>query len=156
MSKRLKDPSASEVRVYKELKEFLFTAVVSALLGALVALPFVYLFEDNLFIGMLKGCGAGAVIGIISRIVFTIVLRTVHSRTLWAFLCIFFTIGSGTLASSYLFGLTEIFFLFLITGLAEVVGLSVTFFIYRYSLYLNSKLHAVQEKIQVKVNKKHT
>jgi len=156
MSKRLKNPSAFRGRVYEELKEYLFTIIISGLLGALVALPFIFSFEDNLVLGLVKGCLAGVVIGLISRTAFVIILRTVHSYPFWAFLCIFFTIGSGTLASSYLFGLTEVFFLFLIIGLAEVVGLGVTFLIYRYSLYLNSKLRTVQEKIQVELNKNGT
>jgi hypothetical protein len=150
MSKRLKSPSAFRGRVLEEAKEYLFTVAISALLGGLVALPFVYLFEEILFIGLLKGCGAGAVIGFISRTVFTIVLRTVYSRPFWAFFSISFTIGTGTLISSYAFGLREALTLSLITGLALGVGLGVTFFIYRYSLYLNEKLYAAQQKIKAK------
>jgi hypothetical protein len=156
MSKRLKSPSAFRGCVLEEAKEYLFTVAISALLGALVALPFVYLFEEILIMGMLKGCGAGAVIGFISRIVFTIILRTVHSRPFWAFFSISVTIGAGTLISSYSFGLREALALLLITGLALGVGLGVTFFIYRYSQYLNNKLHAAQQKIQAKDGTKST
>jgi hypothetical protein len=150
MSENLKNPSVYSGSVYKELGEYLVTVLVSGLLGALVALPFVFLFEQNMLSGMLKGCLAGAVIGLLSRTAFGMVLRTVHVYPFWAFVSVFLTIGGGTVLSSYLFGLRQILFLVLITGLAEAVGLSLTLLVYRYSLYLNNRLHTTQEKIQAK------
>ncbi len=155
MSKRLNNHSGCKSGVYKEIREYFITIILSGLIGALVALPFVDTYDENLFSGLLKGCAAGAAIGFVSRIAFSIMLRTVKSRPFWAFFCIIFTIGGGTLGCSFLFGMTGVCTLALVTALAEVVGLSITFAVYRYSLYLNRKLRETLDKIQAADNKKY-
>jgi hypothetical protein len=148
MSKNLKNPSASKGKIFEDLKEYIFIAIISGILSILVALPFVILYEADFFKVLTRACITGMLNGTISRFVFVFVLRNIHTHPFWAFLSIFFIMGIGTFSSSYFFGLSNPLHLFLLLSLAETVGLTVAYLFYRYSLNLNQKLMETQKKIQ--------
>ena len=153
MSKHSKNPSASRGRIFEELKEYIFIAIISGILSILIALPFVILYAVDFLKVLPWAFITGILVGTVSRTIFVFVLRNIHSHPFWAFLSIFFIMGIGTFLSSYFFGLSNPFHLFLMVSLSEVMGLTVAYLVYRYSLNLNQKLMETQKKIQQERNK---
>jgi hypothetical protein len=148
MLKNLRKPWVSRQKIFEALKEYIFIAIISGILGILIALPFVILYTANLFGELTRACLTGVINGTVCRAVFVFVLRNIHSHPFWAFLSICFIMGMGTFFSSYFFGLTNPLHLFLLLSLAEAVGLALAYTIYRYSINLNRKLMETQQKIQ--------
>jgi hypothetical protein len=148
MSKPLKSSLVCRGHRLEELKDYGFTLLISGLIGGVVALPFYLWFGDPVFPGVAHGAFAGVMIGLVSRAGFVAVQRHLGTHPFWAFCFIGLTIGGGTAAGAYLLGLREWLPFVLLIVFAEAVGLTVTFFKYRYSRILNQRLRLLQQQIQ--------
>ena len=148
MSKPLKSSLVYRGRQLEELKDFSFTLFISGIIGGLVALPFYLWFGESVFPGVAHGAFAGTTIGLVSRAGFVVVHRRLGTHPFWAFTFIGLTIGGGTSTGAYLLGLREWLPFILLIVFAETVGLTVTYFKYRYSRILNHQLQLLQQQIQ--------
>jgi|GEM_PF-2433793 len=140
-------------RYLKEVTDLIITSLISFIIGGFVALPFILMnkyFESftflDVFLFLLKSMITGASIGFISRITFMFFYRNIRKNPFWAFFSIIFTIAAGTFLGAYIIGERKILFIILMIAIAEIIGLLLAYFIYKYSEKLNTHLEESKEK----------
>ncbi|MBN1648303.1 MAG: hypothetical protein JW874_09735 [Spirochaetales bacterium] len=138
--------------ILQQIREFAVISLLSFLVGCAVAFPFILINGALLVTEILKAGITGLSIGIVSRFVFALVFRFIHSNPFWAFFALFFVIGPGTLAGAWFLELRDPLQLGIIIFVSEAVGISLSIFLYRYSNRLNNSLRTKQKMIESEQN----
>ena len=113
----------------------IFTVIISGFIGAVFALHLAYVYQVPILINLLKGLSAGMLIGAITHIIFVYIQLNLRKRIWFSFLFTFIVIGIGTFIGAYLSGLRDLIPFIIIIITAEVIGLLITFILYRYNIW---------------------
>jgi len=132
------------------LKEFIIIALVSGIIGDLVALPFILKTPENLTMDLLGSFGVGLSIGVIAMITSYFIFRNIRTNTFQAFTSLAVIIGFGTYLGAYFMGERNLPDIFIMIFSAELVGNSFACLIYRRAVKLNEHLKKVQDKFSRK------
>lgn len=132
------------------LKEFIIIAIISGVIGDLVALPFILKTPDNLILDLLGSYGIGLSIGVISMITSFFIFKNIRTNTFQVFASIIVIIGFGTYLGANFMGEQNPIDLFIMIFLAELVGNSLAFLLYRRTVKLNEQLKIIQDKFSQK------
>jgi hypothetical protein len=128
--------------------DWILTIIISAIVGALVGLPVIIILANHVDTASLIKSGiAGLTIGILSRSMFLSVYKNIRKKPALSFFIVFTIIFIGTFSFSYLFGIRNIYYIILMVTFAELIGLAITFFYFRYLIKLNKKLESIQKKL---------
>jgi uncharacterized membrane protein len=128
---------------------YTLTALISGIVGGLVAIPIILLNNDTvIFLVLFKSIAVGAVIGIIARTVFNFILKNIRLYTLWSFFSLFIIIGIGTFSGAYILGERNSLYIAIMIIFAEIIGLAIAFYLYRYAHILNKSLEKVQQRFR--------
>ncbi|MFW6035182.1 MAG: hypothetical protein ACOCRZ_02890 [Halothermotrichaceae bacterium] len=123
------------------------SAVIAIFIGAVYMTIKAYGFEIT--IDFLKIAGIGMGISAIAEFIFYLMDEYFPTNIIFSFIGVFIIILIGTIVASMLMGVKEFMGVLLLAAGAEIVGMSFTYFNYRYqSNKLNQKLK--DKKIQVK------
>ena len=128
------------------IKEFVIIALISGLIGVLVAMPIILNNSESLFLDLLGSFAVGMSIGIVSLIALYLVFRNIGKYTFWTFCLLTLMIGSGTFLGAYLMGERSVFNFLIMILPAELIGNSMAAVIYKRALKINERLKVVQEK----------
>ena len=127
-------------------KEFVIIALISGLIGVLVAMPIILNNSESLFLDLLGSFAVGMSIGIVSLTALYFVFRNIGKYTFWTFCLLTLMIGSGTFLGAYLMGERSVFNFLIMILPAELIGNSMAAVIYKRALKINERLKVVQEK----------
>ncbi|MBT3225438.1 MAG: hypothetical protein HOB38_15775 [Deltaproteobacteria bacterium] len=128
------------------IKEFVIIALISGLIGVLVAMPIILNNSESLFLDLLGSFAVGMSIGIVSLTALYFVFRNIGKYTFWTFCLLTLMIGSGTFLGAYLMGERSVFNFLIMILPAELIGNSMAAVIYKRALKINERLKVVQEK----------
>ncbi len=133
----------------KNWKEAVVTIFISGIIGAMVGLPIIIIETKSVFnYYLLFSAIAGMVIGILSRWLFMFFYRNLKENAFFAFTAIIIINGLCTFLITYLFGVRNILYYIFLIGIAQLLGNSFAFMMYRYNIKLNEKLKETQEKFK--------
>ena len=127
-------------------KEFVIIALISGLIGVLVAMPIILNNSESLFLDLLGSFAVGMSIGIVSLTALYFVFRNIGKYTFWTFCLLTLMIGSGTFLGAYLMGERSVFNFLIMILPAELIGNSMAAVIYKRATKINERLKVVQEK----------
>ena len=128
------------------IKEFVIIALISGLIGVLVAMPIILNSSENLFLDLLGSFAVGMSIGIVSLTALYFVFRNIGKYTFWTFCLLTLMIGSGTFLGAYLMGERSVLNFLIMILPAELIGNSMAAVIYKRATKINERLKVVQEK----------
>ena len=128
------------------IKEFVIIALISGLIGVLVAMPIILNNSESLFLDLLGSFAVGMSIGIVSLTALYFVFRNIGKYTFWTFCLLTLMIGSGTFLGAYLMGERSVFNFLIMILPAELIGNSMAAVIYKRATKINERLKVVQEK----------
>lgn len=127
-------------------KEILLIVIVSAIIGAIVALPIILLTEESIGTPIIRAALAGVVIGLLARYTATYLFYNINNHPFYTFVSIFIVILTGTAGFAVLFNTKNLIFIIWMVVLAEIAGMTASFIIYRYISKLNFFLEKTQKK----------
>ena len=132
--------------------EFFLILGVSALIGAVVALPFFFIgnpesrsIAEYLFYSAL----AGFTIGLIARLAFQLVFTIINRYPVFAFLAVAGVIALGTFGWGILIDRNITRVMIAVLAVAEAAGMTATLLFWRYTRNINRRLKETQEKMSV-------
>lgn len=131
------------------LREISLVILVSAIVGAIVAFPFILLTEEVIIVPIIRAALAGITIGLIARYTSTYVFFNINNHPVYTFTSIFIIILIGTTGAAILFNTQNVVFIAWMVVLAEIIGISVSIVFYRYISKLNNCLEKTREKFLV-------
>lgn len=132
----------------KIVKEYLFVAFISGLIGMLVALPFTWLFDFGIPGYLVRSYLVGFCIGLLTKLVLSYSLRNVRKNTFLSFAVLLATIFVCTASAAFVMGLRNLLFAVLMALIADMAGMAANWLIYRYAKKMNYKLSEVQIRIK--------
>ncbi len=150
MQKLLKDELESRqimIKVTEDIRSIIFILLSSAVLGALVGLPFILIYKGDLVINLLKSSLFGIGISVIAAPAFIFFYKY---HTIWSMMAVFIVIGAGTFTGAFTSGITDITIILLIIFSAELAGMCFTVYSYLYYRKINKKLAQYQETLKTK------
>ncbi|MGC8765551.1 MAG: hypothetical protein ACP5QT_06665 [Brevinematia bacterium] len=113
----------------------MFTIAIGGLVGGVISLCIVYIYNDPVLLNLMKGIFSGIIIGALTHLSFAFSFLKLKVKLIFSFFLTFIVIGGGTFLAAYLSGVVKpiTFIVTIIT--AEVVGIAITFILYRYSIW---------------------
>ncbi len=116
---------------------FILTVLISALIGYVFALHFVFMMKDIPISGaLIKGISVGGIIGALSHLAFNcFYLNLKQNRVFISFLSIVIIIGAGTFVGAYISGVKSLFTCLLLALIADVIGLIVAVLFYKFNIW---------------------
>jgi len=129
-----------------KLKEFVIIAMISGLIGDLVALPIILKNTKSLLLDLLGSFAVGMSIGIVAMIASYFIFRNIRKYAFWTFSLLIIMIGLGTFLGAYLMGERNVVDFLIMISLAEIIGNFMAAVIYRRTTKMNEQLQVVQKK----------
>lgn len=122
------------------------TLVISGIVGAMVALPFILPnTESSSILLIVKSSGVGAAIGLTGRFVFSLIYKNIHINTFWSFFSLILVIALGTFTGAVYLGEKNVLNIAIMIALAEAVGCAICVYVLRYSIRLNESLEKTKK-----------
>jgi hypothetical protein len=130
-----------------KFRAVLFSIISGAITGAMVGLLFSGLFQTPFWPAVWMSAGVGLLIGFIACLGFMLFAQYVGRNPAAAFLSVGVIIGCGTALGGRLVGGMEPPILYLLVGVSELAGLTITMLWYLSYRRWNEKLHASHDKL---------
>ncbi len=131
-----------------KIKEIIITTFLSGIFGGMVALPVILIFQADIYRYLPLSAGIGILIGILARIVTIFFFYNIQKHPFPAFLSTALVIAFGTITGSILLGMAQILYIASMVCMAEIIGMTVSFIVYKYYLRLNQKLQETKKKFK--------